>query len=500
MATTIRPRRIGIAAVAQFSGAGLQQVLKYLTNILIARGMGAAALGVYQLALTFWIAIQTALCGGFGRAIMRMVPHHMARDEKTRARGVVALGMNASWWLAVVLGAALYLAADFIAGVLLHTPEAGPVLEVLALALPLAALNNVVWALGRSLGSLRYVIYQFLLVPASFIIFIAAAVLYLAEPSAVHVAWAFLLSYALPLIAMAGYYRFLVRFSSVRLIAPVAGPFLAFAGATSLLSLAEFLCRNADVFILARFASAAEVGYYAMASRTATLCLMVTVSFDAFFAPAVSSLYSAGRIQELRGLFRRACGWILLAGAPLLAIIITNASDILSLFGAAFLSAIPALLVIAASQLLNLGTGLVGVVLLMTGRQVLVLALNVAALIVNVALCWWLIPQYSLLGAAIGTAGAVVFLNLTLMLCGYAYLRLNPFSESYLRALAAALIAGAVNYVFIVPLLRMGLPRLGAGIACVAIVYGVVIALLGGLAELSAAVSALRGTIRPSDI
>ena len=500
MPTTIRPRRIGIAAAAQFSGAGLQQVLKYLTNILIAQGMGAAVLGVYQLALTVWIAVQTALCGGLGRAIMRLVPHHMARDEKARARGVVALSMTASWWLAVLLAAALYFTADFIAAGLLHKPQAAPVLQILAFSLPLAALNNAVWALGRSLGSLRYVIYQFLLVPASFLIFVGAAVLYLTEAGAVHVAWALLLSYALPLFALAGYYRFLVRFSSARLIAPVARPFLAFAGATSLLSLAEFLCRNADIFFLARFASAAEVGYYAMASRTATLCLMVSVSFNAFFAPAVSSLHSAGRTQELRGLFRRACGWVLLAGAPLVALITTNASDILSLFGPAFVFAVPALLIIAASQLVNLGTGLVGVVLLMTGRQLLVLALNVAALVINAALCWWLIPQYNLTGAAIGTAGAVIFLNLAAMLCGYLCLRLNPFSETYLKALAAALVAGAVNYVLIVPLMQQGLTRLGAGMACVAIVYAAVLMLLGGRAELATALASLRGALRPTDI
>ena len=499
MPTTIPTRRIGVAAIAQFSGAGLQQVLKYLTNILIAQGMGAAVLGLYQLSLTVWIAVQTALCGGLERAIMRLVPHHLARDEKPLARGAVALGMTASWWGALLLAAALYFTADFIASGLLHKPQAAPVLQVLAFALPLAALNNAVWALGRSLGSLRYVIYQFLLVPASFLIFVCAAVLYLTDAAALHVAWALVLSYALPLLALAGYYRFLVRFSSARLIAPVAGPFLAFAGATSLLSLAEFLCRNADIFLLARFASAAEVGYYTMASRTASLCLMVSISFNAFFAPAVSSLHSSGRIHELQGLFRRACGWVLLAGAPLLAIIVTNASDILSIFGPAFVVAVPALLIIAASQLINLATGLVGVVLLMTGRQVLVLVLNVTALIINAALCWWLIPQYNLLGAAIGTAGAVIFLNLAAMLCGYLYLHLNPFSETYFKALVAALVAGAVNHVFIVPLLRMGLTRLGAGVASVAIVYAVVLILLGGLAELSTALSALRGTSRPTD-
>lgn len=448
--------RVGIGAAAQFGGTALQQILKYAANIVIAHGAGAAVLGIYQLALTAWIAVQRTFCGGLMRAIMRFVPHHIARDEKDAASAASTAGLKASWSGGIVLGGLLFLAADLVAINILNTPAAAPVLRVLGLALPLAAIHNAVWALGRSLNSLYYVFIQFVMVPASFLLFVGGAVVYFANPQASLIAWALVGSYALPLVPLAIYYRSLRRNLHEIKRDYDSRPFFSFMGLTAVLSLTEFFSRNIDIFLLGRLGSAADVGYYAMASRTATLCVMVIVSFNAFFSPTVSGLYAADRLERMRELFRKACGWILLVGAPLVAFLISNAPDILLLFGEDFLVAVPALYILAGAQLVNLSTGLVGVVLLMAGKETLIVALNVLALGVNAALCQLLIPVYGLTGAAIGMGASFVFLNVVSIIYGHILFGLNPFSATFAKAAAAAAMAGVCNAVFLQPFVARG--------------------------------------------
>lgn len=484
--------RIGLGAAAQFGGLVVQQVLKYLANIVIARGLGAAVLGIYQLSLTAWIAVQRSFCGGLERAIMRFVPHHVARDEETRASSAIRLGMQSALVGGLVLGGGVYLCSDFMAVRILHQPQAAPVLKVLGIALPFAALHYTVWALGRSLNSVCYVLFQFVLVPLSFLLFIVGMTGYWSDAGAAGVAWARLLSFAVAGIPLIFYYFSLRR----PLPAPSptfdSRPMFRFMGLTMLLSLAEFFSRNVDIFLLGRLGSAAEVGYYTMASRTATLCTMVIVSFNAFFSPTISAMYAEDRSEEMRQLFARACSWVLLVGAPLVAFLISNAPDILVLFGRDFQAAVPALYILAGAQLVNLGTGLVAAFLLMADREILILVLNIVALGANVVLCRLLIPEYGLVGAAIGLATAIVFLNLASMAYGSVLFGLNPVTATSAKALAAGIAAGVVNGVILQPLVPGGIVGLAVGIGTIGLVYTGVVFLLGGRHELKEALESLR--------
>jgi len=178
------------------------------------------------------------------------------------------------------------------------------------------------------------------------------------------------------------------------------------------------------------------------------------------------------------------------------ALLISNAPDILSLFGPDFVVAAPALAILAGAQFINLGTGLVGVVLFMAGRQNVILGINLAALVVNAALCILLIPQMGLIGAAVGMASAVIFLNVVSIIYGHAVFCLNPFSATYLKATVAAVLALVVNALLLRPLLAAGVIALGGGIVCIGLVYIVAVILMDGKRELSTALNSLRRGLR----
>jgi O-antigen/teichoic acid export membrane protein len=70
------------------------------------------------------------------------------------------------------------------------------------------------------------------------------------------------------------------------------------------------------------------------------------------------------------------------------------------------------MVILSAAMLVNLATGNVTVVLLMSGRSALNLANAFVSLVLNATLNLLLIPAYGMTGAAIAWAVSIVFINL----------------------------------------------------------------------------------------
>jgi O-antigen/teichoic acid export membrane protein len=432
--------RIGVGAAVQLVGSVGQQVFRFFTNWLIARLLGSGILGLYSLAYTLWSAVQMSYGGGLMRALLRYLPHHLARGETAEARGAIRVTMAAAWLGGGLLGLLFYWGADWLAGQALGQPAAAAPLRVFALIMPLAAVSAVLWAVARSLGSLTFITYQFLIGPGLFAALVIPVGLY--QGDATGLTWALAGSYLLPLAPLWVHHHHLTRF--MRAVAPRAliGPVLSFAGLGALLWLVEFASRNLDLVIVGRLLDSAQAGIYNIASRNATLSHMVLVAFNTFFSPTVSALTSTHRLPALQNIFRRASLWILIVGAPLVALTVALAEPLMRLFGADFTAGASPLVILSLGQLFNIGTGLVATALLMAGWQTVVLVCHIGSLVVTATLCLVLVPLWGLNGAAAAMSLSVVLLNLTLSVWGYRRLGLSPLSAAYPKPLVASAVAG----------------------------------------------------------
>jgi O-antigen/teichoic acid export membrane protein len=450
-------------------------VPRFGSNWLIAHLFGPAIMGMFQLSLTSWSALEMSFSGGLVRAIMRYLPHHLARDEQAEAKGVVRVGLYVAGLGGVTLGLALYCLADVIAIHVLHKPETAPLLRILALVTPLDAVSTVIWATARALGSFMFIVYQFMVLPALFVVFVLVVAALQGDGRLL--AWGWFAAYLLPLIPLWSYHRRLTRRLGEALPHILARPFLAFAGLGALMWLAEFTARNVDLVLVGRMRTLSEAGVYGIATRNATLCSTVMISINAFFMPTISSLYSGGRMDEFRAIFRKGTLWILIIGAPLVVYAMSFSEPIMLFFGRNFGTGAWALWVLALAQLFNQGTGLIASALLMADRQHSVLVANLAGIGVTFGLCLLLIPIYGLNGAAIAMSASVVFVNLTMCIWGYATLRLSPFSGSYFKPIIAAAVAGIIsqNVVHRLPLGGVSMGGAHLGKVLITLLVGMVI-------------------------
>jgi O-antigen/teichoic acid export membrane protein len=96
-------------------------------------------------------------------------------------------------------------------------------------------------------------------------------------------------------------------------------------------------------------------------------------------------------------------------------------------------------------QMVNLGVGAAGSLLIMTGYQHVELLLVFSSVVVNVLLASYLVPSLGLVGLATSLAATVALLNLSRLALVYRLLHIQPYGRSYFKLLvawAAALFAG----------------------------------------------------------
>jgi O-antigen/teichoic acid export membrane protein len=176
--------------------------------------------------------------------------------------------------------------------------------------------------------------------------------------------------------------------------------------------------------ILGTLGQVSEIGIFQVANRTAVLIAFLLTSINTIAAPKFASLYYKGEMQALSKSARQSSALMVLAVTPLLVLMIIFPRTILGLFGPDFGDGALLLRLLSIGQFINVATGSVGYLLMMTGHErILNLNITIAA-IIHLCLCLWLIPQMGALGAAIATALPIALVNLLSAYFVYAKLRI----------------------------------------------------------------------------
>jgi len=123
-------------------------------------------------------------------------------------------------------------------------------------------------------------------------------------------------------------------------------------------------------------------------------------------------------------------------------VMLTFARPIMLIFGHDFEVGWPILVIGTCGQLVNCGVGSVGCLLFMSGNQRRLIRVQMVMATVMVTLCFWLVPLWGLLGAAVAAAITNVGTNVWNLAEVRSALKLSPYNRSYLKILPS--IGGAL--------------------------------------------------------
>lgn len=228
-----------------------------------------------------------------------------------------------------------------------------------------------------------------------------------------------------------------------------------------------------EIFLLGYLATTADVGIFSAAARTAVFVAFGLQAVMRIYNTLAAELHTKGDMKQLESLQHLATRWSTTFSLPALIAIILLGDEILALFGRDFTGFKTVLVILALGQAINAASGPVSGTLHMAGYSRVLLMNSAIAVTTNIALDWWLIGRYGVLGAAIGSAIVMVLINLLAVVEVQYLLGIRSFGRSLLRPAFVGLITYTITWGILSQLTDV-LPilRLGIGLACIGLLFG----------------------------
>jgi O-antigen/teichoic acid export membrane protein len=399
-----------VAFALQVAGAGLA----YLTQLFLARWLGAQEFGVYTFTVG-WSTIAAVAAGlGLATAVLRFVPLYLRSERLGHLRGLLRLAIACT----VGVGAAIALLGT--AAFLVFDPglEGGRAAAIIGLwSIPLLALLTLQQEVARSLGRATLA-YLPPLILRPVLVLVAAAALVGAGHS-LTAALALGLTAAAVAIAVAvqsiGIHERLGV--AVRRAATVyeARHWLTTAAPMLLVSGFVIVLLQTDVIMVGAFLGPRDAGIYGAAAKTATLVSLVPIAANALAAPVLGSMIAERRPRrDAQRLTSAVAVWSFWPSLAISVVLAIGSTQILALFGAGFSGGSTSLDVLLLGQVVNAGAGAVGWLMLLSGNQREAAWVYGCVAIGHVALLAVCVPLLGMIGAAIVTTVSYTVWNLWL--------------------------------------------------------------------------------------
>lgn len=418
-----------------FGGKIVMRGLEFLFLATVTRFLAPSAYGVFTLGIAVLMFTQRVSSLNLNKSIDYFVPPYLSDGEYGKAKGTLITAVVVALVLSSLAAGVVYLASPRLSE-LLNEPDLARVLPAMSLAIPLLALYRISLNSFNSIKRMEFRVYtQNLLRPISKLAIVTGLLVagmgvsgliagYIASLLLTVVLGAFLLVTRVDWIRDAPLSRVPYR-SMVSYSLP-----LVFVGAI------HATVGQIDYFLLSYLGTSADVGLYRVGSLLAGNLTIVLLSVQPVFKPLIAE--RQGEPDVLQENYQLITRWVVMLILPLAITLALAARSYLAvLFTEQYAAANVAVMVLAVGYVLNVMFGPEGRMLEGLGHTNFSLVNSVILVGVNAALDALLIPHLGIVGAAVGTASALVVAGLAGVI-EIRYLEgIHPYSWDLLRVLAA---------------------------------------------------------------
>ncbi len=410
--------------------------IAFLTSLVMARLYGAEQMGTYCLAIYLVMTLAVFCRLGLDTGLLRFTAALKAQGQGADLQRLFGPALGLVLLLSGVAAVGLYGSGDWLAQ-RFHAPHLSLILGLVALALPISVATSMVGETVRALGGVRWVVFQHsLLSPLTILVL----VIILAWAGQNFIGPSRALGLAFLSSALVGLVFLVVGLGSyVRRHESRPGPgsvkkLLLYSWPLYLSSIMMLAFGTLDSLILGLFTSPAQVAYYEAATKTALLITIPLLAVNATVPPLFAQFHQRGDLPGLELVAQTTARWMYYVALPLSVLIILLAPHILRFLGPDFVQARFALSALALGQLVNVGCGSVGFILMMTGNQWWVTAMQVITGAITIPLMALAAAKYGLNGLAVARSLWVLGLNLLMTLALWRQLRIKAFAPRFHQA------------------------------------------------------------------
>lgn len=394
-----------VAFVLKVLGAGFT----FMFNLLLARTLGAEGAGIFFLALTV-----TTIATVFGRmgldnTLLRFTAANAAVEDWSAVKGAYEKGVKLAFIASFLSSVVLLAFAPLIADTIFDKPELVSSIQYMAFAV---VPNTMLILHAETLKGLKRIkdsLFVFGLgVPAtSFVGFYLYTGIYGVDGAV----WAYV--FASVLTALLGFILWRIATPQLRYI---SGSFqikkllkssMPLFWVTSLNMMINWMA----TFVLGIWGTKEDVGVFSIASRTAMLTSFILLSVNSISAPKYAELYKKNELQALALTAKNTTKIMTLIAVPIILLFLIVPQYIMGIFGSEFEKGGILLSILAVGQFVNVATGSVGYLLMMSGNEKLLRNNAMLIAVVSVVMSITLIPVFGVIGAVVTVAVCLTMQN-----------------------------------------------------------------------------------------
>lgn len=432
-----------------FAGDVFKKIFGFLIVAVITRLVSPGIYGLFVLATSLVLLVQTLAGAGLPKAVDYFVPQHLHDGDTERAQRVVATVIALVVGLSTVVAVGVVYSRHAVAEIF-GEPSLAFALLLLSVTLPMLAVYRVVLAGFSAVKQLQYRVYTRNIV-RPVVRFVVTVVLLLTGYGLVGLLVGYIVGlFAAILVGAALFVRNVPQLVGRpnRFTSPT--PLLAYSAPLAIAGLIYVILGQIDYFVLGVFASADEVGIYRVAYMLAANLLIFFAAISPVFKPLVAEVRHNDDAVEDR--YRTATRWVAGLTLPVAIVLGLGGGVYLGLiFTEQYTVAALAVTFLSVGYLVNVVCGGPdGPLLQGLGYSRVVFFNTVLLLGTNLVLSILLVPPFGITGAAMATATALVVTGIANVSEAYLLRSIHPFTWSLVKLFLAGVPATAAGGIVVV--------------------------------------------------
>lgn len=419
--------RLAAAGAVAFLIYTLGHGLAFLTQLLIARLLGASSFGVYAYVISWMTVLAYVAALGFNVSLLRFIPSYASGQAWPLMAGVLRYAERR------VALAGILIAGLGTSGILYGGADLQPELRRALLAgfflVPLLALVTIRSSVIRACGGVAAALIPLRVVREGFLLAAVLGVFVLGGRVSGAEGVVFL-------AVVGAFLGLIIASRSMRILwpEPARRAVAAYNERTwwratiplLVVSAVEVLFDRTGVLVLGLYGLSREAGIFALVFNMAMLVILPRVAVDTIFAPTVAALHTEKRHREVQAIILKASALSITGGACIAGTLSILARPILMWFGPEFAAGELPLYFLLVAQLFVAAFGSQLLVLAMTGNEAGAARILVASATANLILCAAAVHALGFIGAALAASAGLVVWNLAMAVAIWRKLQLWP--------------------------------------------------------------------------
>lgn len=210
---------------------------------------------------------------------------------------------------------------------------------------------------------------------------------------------------------------------------------------------ASIIVGNIDIIMLSSLAGLDDTGIYAIAFYIGSAITITRQSIYKISSPVVADAFKEQNLNLIEKIYKKSSLNQILAGGLLFCGVIASLYNLMDILPPEYAGGAMVILIIGLANLFDMVTGINGAIILNSKHYRFDLYSTLVLIVITITLNYLLIPQYGIVGAAIGTASAIVIYNILKLFYVWLKFSMQPFQWKMLIILIIGAFSLSVAYI-----------------------------------------------------